>query len=441
MSPSKGRRAPSGKGKGGAPARRAVDPAARRRLGLLAFGVGFVVIFLIVAIAEGIGDPSVPSGDVALVQDAPAGTGNISQAEFKRALEQTAAQAGEKKLPKPGSEKYESLQQSALGSLLDMVWIQGQAEEMGITTNEKEVAEEFKKLKKENFKTEAEYKKFLAQSKYSQEDVNQRVKLQILGTQVQEQITEGVGAPGKSEIQDYYDAAKSTQFTQAETRDVRVVLNKDKATVEDAKAALEKDDSPKSWNKAAAKFSEDSTTKKSGGLQKGLTEASFEEPLGPAIFAASENQLGGPVKTKRGYYLFEVVGTQPEKTQSLKEVESQIKSQLEQSAQQEAFSAFVANYQNRWRSRTFCASGYEFERCANYQAPAHPSTAPASCYEANPKTPPEACPAPVFQLVPALPGTVTPTQPKGQPLAQRPNPGAGGEAEVPTGSLPLPTSP
>jgi parvulin-like peptidyl-prolyl isomerase len=312
---------------------------------------------------------------------------------------------------------------------------------MGITTTEKEVAEEFKKLKKENFKTEAEYKKFLAQSKYNQEDVNQRVKLQILGTQVQEQITEGVGAPDKSEIGDYYDAAKSTQFTQAETRDVRVVLNKEKAKVEDAKAALEKDDSPKSWNRVAAKFSEDSTTKKSGGLQKGLSEASFEEPLGPAIFAASEKQLGGPVKTKRGYYLFEVVGTQPEKTQSLKEVESQIKSQLEQSAQQEAFSAFVANYQNRWKSRTFCASGYEFERCANYQAPAHPSTAPASCYEANPKTAPEACPAPVFQLVPALPGTVTPLQPKGQPLAQRPHPGAGGEAEVPTGSLPLPTSP
>jgi foldase protein PrsA len=443
VSPKKGRRPTSGKGKkGGAPARRAVDPAARRRLGLLAFGAGFVVIFLIVAIAEGIGEPSVPAGDVALVQEAPSGLGNISKAEFDKALEQTAAQAGEKSVPKPGSEKYESLQQSALGSLLDMVWIQGQAEEMGITTTDKEVSEEFKKLKKENFKTEAEYEKFLKQSKYTQEDVDQRVKLQILGTQVQEQITEGVGAPSQGEIGQYYDAAKSTQFTQAETRDVRVVLNKDKAKVEEAKQALEKDDSPKSWKTIAKKYSEDTTSKNSGGLQKGLTESAFEEPLGKEIFEAPANQLGGPVKTQRGYYIFEVIGTTPEKTQSLKEVESQIKSQLEQTAQQEAFSTFVANFQTKWSSRTFCASGYEFERCANYEAPAHPSTAPAGCYEANPKGGrPEACPAPVFQLVPALPGTVTPLQPKGQPLAQRPHPAAGAEEETPASSIPLPTSP
>jgi foldase protein PrsA len=442
VSPSKGRRPASGKGKSGAPGRRAVDPAARRRLGLLAFGVGFVVIFLIVAIAEGIGDPSVPSGDVALVQEAPADTGNISKDEFDLALEQTAAQAGEKEIPKPGSEKYEQLQQSALGSLLDMVWIQGQAKEMGITASEQEVAKEFKKLKEENFKTEAEYKKFLKQSKYTQADVDQRVKLQILGTQVQEQITEGVGEPGQDEIEQYYDAAKNTQFTQAETRDVRVVLNKSKAKAEEAKQALEKDSSPKSWKAVAGKYSEDTTTKSKGGLQKGLTEAAFEEPLGKEIFTAPEKEVNGPVKTQRGYYLFEVIATTPEKTQSLDEVESQIKSQLEQTTQQEAFSTFVANYQSRWSSRTFCASGYEFERCANYTPPAHPSTAPEACYEANPENAPEACPAPVFQLVPALPGTITPLQPKGQPLAQRPQPapGGGGE-EPPPGSLPLPTSP
>jgi parvulin-like peptidyl-prolyl isomerase len=446
VSPKQGRRRArraSGRARGDAPGRQAgADPAARRRLGLLAFGAAFAVIFLVIAIAEGIGDPSVPDGDVALVQEAPEGTGDITKKDFDVGLEQTAAQAGEKKLPKPGTEKYEQLQQSALGSLLDMVWIQGEAEEMGISVTQAEIAKEFSKLKKENFKTEAEYQKFLKQSKYSQKDVDERVKLQMLGTQVQEQITEGVGAPSKSEIEDYYDAAKATQFTQMPTRDVRVVLNKAKAEVLKAKQVLEaaKKRTPETWQSVTKKYSEDSATKSSGGLQKGLTEASFEEPLGKEIFAASEGELGGPVKTTRGYWVFEVEGSTPEKTQPLSEVESQIKSQLEQTSQQEAFSAFVANYQTKWRARTFCASGYEFERCANFQAPAHPSTAPAGCYEANPKSPPEACPAPVFQLVPALPGTVNPMQPKGQPLAQRPYPAGGGAEEAPS-SLPFPTSP
>ncbi|HEY1286615.1 MAG TPA: SurA N-terminal domain-containing protein [Solirubrobacterales bacterium] len=408
---------------------------------VLVFGAAVVILFVVVAIAEGLGDPSIPSGDVALVQDAPEDTGKISEKQFDRALEQTAAQAGEKKTPKPGDEKYDELKEAALNSILDMVWIQGQADEMGISVTDKEVSEELKKLKKENFKTEAEYKKFLKQSKYTKADVNERVKLQILGTQVQEQITEGVGEPSKDEIENYYEAAKPLQFTQKATRDVRLVGNKDKKKVEQAKAILEKDNSATNWKKVAKKYSED-PSKSQGGLQKGLAEGSAEEPLNEVIFETPENQLTGPIKTPRFYYIFEVEGSTPENVQELSEVESQIKSQLEQQAQQEAFSAFVANYTARWRSRTFCASGFEIERCDNFQAPAHPATAPPACFEANPKEPPEACPAPVFQLVPALPGTVTPVEPRGKPMAQRPIPAVTGSAEeAPPTSLPLPTSP
>ena len=55
----------------------------------------------------------------------------------------------------------------------------GAGEELGINVSDKEVAKEFKKLKSENFKTQAEYKKFLKNSKFTQEDVDERVKLQI----------------------------------------------------------------------------------------------------------------------------------------------------------------------------------------------------------------------------------------------------------------------
>ena len=40
-----------------------------------------VVFFVVVAIAQGIGNPSVPSGDVAVVQDAP--DGHISTADYQ----------------------------------------------------------------------------------------------------------------------------------------------------------------------------------------------------------------------------------------------------------------------------------------------------------------------------------------------------------------------
>jgi hypothetical protein len=76
--------------------------------------------------------------------------------------------------------------------------------------------------------------------------------------------------------------------------------------------------------------------------------------------------------------------------------------------------------------------------CENFESDGHPSTAPPACYEADPEGgPPEACPAPVFQLVPAQPGTVTPLAPRGTPLAQRPVP-AGGEEEKAEGAAGAP---
>ncbi len=414
-----------------------------RRLGLLAFGVLFVLLFVIVAIAVGVGHPSVPSGDVALVEGAPGDSSDITMDEFEHALDLTGAQAGEEKAPKPGDPKYEELKESALNAILESVWLQGLASEEGVEVTEKEIEAELKKLKKQSFKSPAEFKKFLKESHYTSADVNERVKLQILSAELQKQLAARAPKPSDGEVKAYYEAAKATQFTQKPTRDVRIVRNKDRKKVQQALEALSKDDSAKNWEKVAKKYSEDSTTKENGGLQSSVQEGILEEPLDADVFGADEGQVIGPVKTKQGFTVFEVASTTPESVQDLKTVESQIQSTLAQRSEQEYFGAFVADFSTKWGSRTFCADGYVVERCANAKSKAHSSTAPEACYEANPKGGlPEACPAPVFQLVPAMPGTVTPLEPKGKPMPQRPRPADLKETEEPApSSFSLPTSP
>ena len=83
--------------------------AGLQRLALLAFGALFILLFVIFAIAQGIGNPSVPSGSVAVVEDAPSGLSPLTEAKFRRALLQTAAQEQLKPVPKPGTKKYEEL--------------------------------------------------------------------------------------------------------------------------------------------------------------------------------------------------------------------------------------------------------------------------------------------------------------------------------------------
>lgn len=415
MSPGKGRRGRPGKGKGGSASR----PAATRRLGLVGFGAAFILLFLIVAISEGVGDPSIPAGDVILVEDAPADLGNLSKADVEHAIAITSS-GSTGKAPKPGDPKYEEAKEEAEKFLLEGIWVQGLADELGIEATDQEIAKKLNEAK-EGFKTEAEFQKVLKEAHLTPADVNNRLKIENLSEQLQAKLKEESPKPSSDEIKAYYEEAKATQFTQKPSRDVRLVVNKDPKKAEEARDALSKDNSAGNWAKVAKKYSEDPATKESGGLQKAVQEGILEEPLNEEVFSTPEGQVEGPVQAPRGYTVFEIVNSTPESAQDLKTVEAQIKATLEQRLEQEYITTFVANFFAEWTARTFCASGYVIERCANFKFSGHPPTAEPACYEADPKGGlPEACPAPVFQLVPALPGTVTVLEPKGKPLPQRP---------------------
>jgi len=420
----------------------------RQRLALVLFAALFVVLFAGFAIAQGIGSPSVPSGDIALVEQVPDDVGSISETDFKRALLQQAAQGGLKKAPKPGESKYEELRDNAVGELLDTAWIQGESEELGISVTPKQIATELALVKKQNFKTAAEFQKFLRTSRFTMEDVRSRVRVQLLSTQIQEMITKQAPPPSESEISAYYDSARDSQFTTGESRDVRIVVAKDKADAEAAKAALGKDSSAAAWKKVAAKYSTDPTTKSKGGLQAGLTEETLQSQpeLKAAVFGSPTGVVAGPVEVAGSFFVVEVEKLNPEKVQTLAEVKAQIKSQLTQQLAQEVFSDFVSDFQSKWTARTFCADGFTIERCSNYVGSGHPAAAPPACYEADPKGGlPKDCPAPVAQVAPALPGSTSLLKPQGERLPQRPRPVGLKEAAegavslpagVPTGAAP-----
>jgi parvulin-like peptidyl-prolyl isomerase len=427
-------------GQRGKPGRDKDRAGGRGRLALIGFAALFVLLFAGFAITQGLAAPSVPSGDVAKVTHLPDELGAISQKEFDHALEQQAAQAKLKKAPEPGSDKYEEMKESALGELLDQRWIKGEAEELGITVTDKQVEEEFAQIKKQSFPTKGAYDKFLKESKFTQEDVNDRVELQVLSTAIQEQVSGETPPLSPSEVESYYEAEKEAQFTEKESRDIRVVINKDKGEVEEAKKKLEADNSPASWKKVAKKYSVDPTSNAKGGLQKGITEELLRGELKKAIFGGATGELSGPIKFQSNYVLVEVVKLNPEKVKPLAEVKPQIEETLTSEKQQAFFSEFISSYQSKWESRTICADDYLIKRCSNYKGNGHPTNASPACFEADPKTPAKECPSVVTPISPALPGSVTEQKPKGEPFPQRPLPESSGEegasTELPPGAAP-----
>jgi parvulin-like peptidyl-prolyl isomerase len=406
--------APQPKGSGGS--------RTAQRVGLVLFAVVFIVLFVVFAVAQGLGSPSIPSGDIAKVTNVRSEKGEFSEADYKRSVGQQEAQAGLKKPPKAGSKKAEELHKSAVGELLNGAWIFGEAEEQGIKVTSKEVNDELAKIKKESFKTEKAFQEFMKESHFTEEDVTSKIELQIISQKIEEKIKKETPPLTEEELKAYYDKEKATQFTKKPTRDVRVAVNEDKKEIEAAQKALEADNSEASWKKVTKKYSP--TTAAQAGLQKEIAEEFLTEPLKKDIFKSATGELIGPVKQEKNYLLLEVVKLHPEKVQTFAEAKPTIEGTLKASKEEKFFSEWVAGFQAKWITRSYCASGFVVESCANYKGSGHPAEAPEACYEANPKAPTTECPAPVPMIKPAVPGSVDPTEPEGLRLVQRPQPPA-----------------
>ena len=90
---------------------------------------------------------------------------------------------------------------------------------------------------------------------------------------------------------------------------------------------------------------------------------------------------------------------------AIDEVREQIRQQLLPTLQQQAMTDFVADYNSKWTSRTFCKSDYTVPRCDNYEGDGRLESADPKCYQAGAgKNPALSCPAPIALAAPMAPG-------------------------------------
>jgi foldase protein PrsA len=417
-----------------------------KRLILVLLAVFLVAFFAIWAVAQGLSGPDVPSGDVAVVEDAPGGP--ITQEEFDAAVEQAAA-AQQQPVPPEDDPQYELVKEQAMSDLLLARWVQGEAEEDGITITDTEIEQRLEQIKQQNFKDEQEFQRFLEQSKFTEEDAFERVRLTLLSQRIQEDAISGQEALPEGAVEAFYEE-NASQFEQPETRDVRVILNKDEAQVEEARATLEKDDSAKSWEEAAKEFSTDEASKNAGGLRQGVVAGQSDPAFDEEVFSAPEGELVGPFETEEGFYLIQVDSITEAETTPLEKASEQITQQLTSAQQQAAAQDFENDFVDKWSARTVCAEDYIIERCGNAPEPPRPegappvqSSRPAAPGAAGSVTPGLATgglaqgpyPPPVDQPA-GLPPGAAPIGPTGAPPTGAPPTGAPPTGAPPTGAPP-----
>jgi parvulin-like peptidyl-prolyl isomerase len=417
--------------------------SAARRSGLIAFGALLIVLFAGIAIAQGIGNPSVPSGDVAIVEDVPGDVGNITKEKYDRSFLQTWKRGGLQEAPKPGDAQYEQIKEAALSDQLDQAWLTGEAAELGVEASQREVDAEFKTIRQDQFPDAAAFNKFLEDSAFTLAEVRDRVKLQVLSRKIEERITTDVKEVPQDLIEQTYEQQKDS-FVTPETRDISLIVTDNKADADKVAAALDKNSDDKAFAALAKKYSTHGSSSQGG--ETVATEGAFPDPAGSEIMSASEGELSGPVEVDGDSYFFKVNKINPEETQSLEDVTPQLKQQLLPTLQQQAMADFVAAYNSKWTSRTFCADDYLIARCHNFVGDGRLATADPACYEegAADSTKPLACPAPVGLRAPQAPGgdTLDPfgaaggaSRPQGPVPAGEPNPAAAAAAGA-AGAIP-----
>jgi hypothetical protein len=135
--------------------------------------------------------PELPAGAVAVVSHTSPAASPIRTADLNKAIEQQATQH-QTSVPSLGDSAYAKLAETALAELLDQAWIEGEAEELGIAVTDRQIELELGRIKKQAFPTEASYRKFLISSKFTEEDVHKRVRLQLLSQEVQRHVIAGL---------------------------------------------------------------------------------------------------------------------------------------------------------------------------------------------------------------------------------------------------------
>ena len=151
----------------------------------------------------------VPKGSVATV-DGEAVT--KAQLDDLLARVKKTYESNQREYPKAGSEQYQALQTQAVAYLVQKVEYDHEADRLGLTVSQKEIADRIAKVKKDLFKgKEAAFEKQLKDQGYTPATFRDDVRQQILSEKLSAQVGKDVKVTN-ADVQKYYEQNK-TQYT------------------------------------------------------------------------------------------------------------------------------------------------------------------------------------------------------------------------------------
>lgn len=230
-------------------------------------------------------------------------------------------------------ETERTLQAQILTDLIRTEILRGAAEEFDLEWSQQEISDERAELAEQAGGEEA-LQQQLETVNISDEELEARLVDRVIQDKLGAELAEPVS---DEQIRQTYDENASGEY--GEQVEVRHILTE---TEEEAQAALERIQSGEDFATVAQEVSTDTGSAQNGGdlglVARGRTVPEFEE----AAFDAEVGELVGPVESQFGFHVLEV--TDRVAGPEFADVEGDIRTQLEQTAGDEAFNAYIAEY-------------------------------------------------------------------------------------------------
>jgi peptidyl-prolyl cis-trans isomerase C len=329
-------------------------------------------VALVVTACGGGGSQNVPSDAVAVVGDQ-----EISKADWDALIAQTKRnfQATKRSFPKPGSVDLANLKSNATQFLIQSSEYKQEAEKLGVEVSDADVQARLDQIKNQYYgnppgqkkatkqEMEKRYQAALKQQGFTDEEVRNGIRLQLIREKVFKKVTEDVKV-SDDDIKAYYDKHKKQYETpaQAESRDLRHILVKTKAQADKLYAQLQAN--PGKFATLAKQYSKDTSSAANGGKLppgvgvKGHLDPNFEK----VAFSIKAHQIAKPVHSQFGWHIIEALGPvkpgTPAKPTPLSQVKEAIRQQLLSQEQQKEMDKWLAKMKKSYCKKIGYQTGY-----------------------------------------------------------------------------------
>jgi foldase protein PrsA len=331
-----------------------------------------ILLVPLAALALGIagcggGEKDVPADSIAIV-----GGKTITRAEFDALINRTktAYKNAKRPFPKQGTQEFNAIKSQAVQWLVQKAQYEEKADDLEISITDQQIDKKLAEVKQQFFQgDDKKYKAALKQQGYTENDLRDTLRIQLIQDQIFKKVTEDVKV-SDDDIQAFYDKNKAERYTTPESRDVRHILisvcvdknNKDAGCMLNRPAKSLADrlytrlTAGANFARLAKQHSDDPSSKDLGGklsIVKGQTVAPFEQ----TAFGIGKNAISKPVKTQYGYHIIQPLSAIKKKSiQPLAKVRAQIKQEVTGTKKNEVMTDWVKDTRD-----DFCDGDLSFQ--------------------------------------------------------------------------------